>query len=98
MFAEFKLYLNRRQCALSHLYDLVQSNVDHLVIEIPIETNGRELPLEFFICKKKDLKAKLKEMAYLNEMVHNSNTKHYKPDVSLKTAYMVMSEHDEIAQ
>jgi hypothetical protein len=68
-----------------------------MIIEIPIETNNRSIALEFLICKKKDLKTKLKEMSYLNDMVYNSNTKHYKPDANFKNAFMIMSEHDEIA-
>ena len=68
-----------------------------MTIDIPIETNKRDIPLEFLICMKKNLKSKLKEFEYLNDMVYNSNTKNYKPDSTYKTAFMIMSEHDEIA-
>jgi len=36
------------------------------------------MPLEFFICKRKDLKQKMTELAYLKEYVKNSNCKNYR--------------------
>jgi len=98
IFAEFKLNLIRRQCVLTHIYDTLMGNKDTITVDIPMDpANNRTIPIEFLICKKKDLKAKLKEFEYMNDMVYNSNTKHYKPDAQFKNAYMVMSEHDEVA-
>jgi hypothetical protein len=97
IFAEFRLSLIRRQCVMSNIYDIVSGNSDIMTIDIPIDVKDRNVPLEFLICKKRDLKGKLKEFDYLNDMVYNSNTKNYKPDAQFKNAFMVMSEHDEIA-
>lgn len=95
VFAEFKMYLVRRFCLLTKfLYDPIRSTRDQLVIEIPIETGGKNIPLEFCICKKRVLKAKLEELP----MIHNSNAKNYKPEDSAdKNSFAILSEHDEIS-
>lgn len=57
MYADFKLYLIRRQCVLTkYLYDGFKGHEDYLELSIPIDLGNRQLPLEFFICKRKDLK------------------------------------------
>jgi len=66
LFAEFKINLIRRHCVLTRwIYDFAKGTTDNLIIDIPIDLGGRELPLEFFICKKKDLKKNLEKMIYL---------------------------------
>ena len=65
-FMEFKMYLIRRQCMLTRFsYDMFYGTFDQMVIEAPIDLLGRDLPLEFLICRRRDLKAKMTEMPYL---------------------------------
>ena len=71
---------------------------DTLVIDIPIDLAGRNLPLEFFVCKKKDLKKKLDDLGASSSMIHNSNAKNYRPaNPADKNTFVIMSEHDEIS-
>jgi hypothetical protein len=82
-----------------NIADPYLGTTDTLVIEIPIDLKGRELPLELLICQRKDLKNYLSTYAYLENMVKNSNAKHFKPkdkDLKSKSSLMIMSEHDEI--
>jgi hypothetical protein len=82
------------------VYDLYLGTKDTLVIEIPIDLGGKDLPLEFLICPKKDLKNKMAAFPYLADFVKNSSTKNYKIDESKlgsKNQLMIMSEHDDIA-
>jgi len=61
---------------------------------------GRELPVEFLICQKRDLKGLFQQFPHLEYMVKNSNAKNFKlkeDDLKSKSALMIMSEHDEIA-
>ena len=55
------------------------------------------MPLEFLICKKRELKKRLEAQPHLKEFVGASNAKNYRPDVADNSIYMIMSEHDEIA-
>jgi hypothetical protein len=67
---------------------------------IPIDLAGKEMPMEFFVCRRKDLKAKMAAMEHLADMVKNSNAKHYRVGDQLsqdKNALVIMSEHDEVA-
>lgn len=99
VFAQFHINLMHRQCLMSSIaYDLYFGIKDTVKIDIPMDLNF-DHPIEFLIIKKKDLKPKLAAMTHLNDFVKNSNTKHYKVgDENMnKNAYMIMSEHDEIA-
>jgi hypothetical protein len=72
---------------------------DSVILEIPIDLKGRELPLEFLICQKKNLKSLMGEYPHLEGMVKNSNSKHLKQadkDLKSKDSLMIMSEHDEV--
>ena len=99
LFAEFKLSLIRRHCMLTrYTYDLIKGTQDTLVIDLPIDLGSRNLPLEFFICKKKDLKKKLDDLGTGASMIHNSNAKNYRPaNPAYKNTFVIMSEHDEIS-
>lgn len=68
-------------------------------MSIPIDLGSRNLPLELFICKRKDVKQKLQEVAYLKDYVKNANCKHYRiPETEQnKNTLMILTEHDEIA-
>jgi hypothetical protein len=73
---------------------------DTVTIEVPMDLAGKEMPCEFFICRRKDLKNKMAAMEYLGDMVKNSNAKNYRLGDKLaaeKNALMIMSEHDEVA-
>lgn len=100
-YAEFHLNLIRRHCALTEYgFDFFNGNVDRLVMEIAIDTGGKDIPLELLICKKKDLKSKMKSIDYLSDFVKNSAAKNYKiadKDMANKNLLAIMSEHDEIA-
>ena len=62
LYAEFKMFLCRRHCLLTGgLYDTFKGNTDRVEIGIPIDLN-RELPLEVYICRRKDAKAKMAEL------------------------------------
>jgi len=100
-YAEFQLNLIRRHCALTEFgYDLYAGNVDRLVMEIAVDSGSREIPLEFFVCRRKDLKSKLKSIEYLGDFCKGSNAKNYRlseKEMTNKNALTVMAEHDEIA-
>ena len=100
-FAEFQLNLIRRHCPLTEFgYDMYVGNVDRLVMEIPIDTGSREIPLEFFMCRKKDVKTHMKNMEHLSEFVKASNAKNYRiadKDMKNKNLLTILAEHDEIA-
>ena len=69
-------------------------------MNLPIDLKDKELPLEFFICKKKDLKQRMTMMTHLSEFVRNSNAKHYRlgdKEAGDKNTLMIMAEHDEVA-
>lgn len=60
LYIDFKLYLLRRQCIITkYLHDGFKGNEDYLELSIPIDIGNRQLPLELFMCKKKDVKQKL---------------------------------------
>jgi len=74
-------------------------NFDKLVIEIAIDTGSRNLPVELFVCKRKELKSKMKSLDSL-EICKGSNAKNYRlseKDMANKNSLTIMSEHDEIA-
>ena len=68
-------------------------------MSIPIDLGSRQLPLELFICKRKDLKQKFTEVTYLKDYVKNANCKNYRipENEQNKNTLMIMTEHDEIA-
>ena len=37
------------------MFDRVQQNKDKVILSIPIDTNDRKLPIEFFMCRREDL-------------------------------------------
>lgn len=57
-YIEFKLTFMRRHCALTYFFhDMIRGYKDQIEISIPIDLGGnRQLPLEFFICRRKDMK------------------------------------------
>lgn len=80
--------------------DKYLGTVDTMTIEIPMNLDKKEYPIEFFICRRKDLKSKMAAMEYLGDMVKNSNAKNYRLGdkmIQEKNALMIMSEHDEVA-
>ena len=81
------------------MFDGFKGHEDYLELSIPIDIGNRNLPLEFFICKRKDVKAKLTELAYLKDFVKNANCKNYRiPEAEQnKNTLMIMTEHDEVA-
>jgi len=101
MFAEFTLSLIRRHCFFTKYFiDPWMGKKDTLQIDVPIQHANTSLPLEFFMCQKRDLKKRLAELTHINSMLGNSNTKNYRlsdKDAADKSTLMVMSEHDEIA-
>lgn len=100
LYAHFRLALRRRHCLLtSCTYDIFYGTADTLTIEAPID-RSKELPLEFFICRKKDYKQRMAAKTSLNDMVGNSNAKNYKvleKQPNNKNALKIFSEHDEIS-
>lgn len=50
---------------------------DKLVIDIALETS-RDIPLEFFICRKRDQKSRMKSLEYITKFVKPSNAKNYR--------------------
>jgi hypothetical protein len=58
------------------------------------------MPLDLFICRRKDIKTKLAQFGYMQDTLKNSNTKNYRlsdREMQGKNALMILSEHDEIA-
>lgn len=82
------MHLIRRHCPVTEFgYDLYVGNVDRLVVEVAIDTGKKEVPLEFFVCKRKDVKSKMKSIEYLSDFVRASNAKNYRvseKDISSK--------------
>lgn len=100
-YVEFRLNFMRRHCALTYFcHDMIKGYKDQLEIQIPIDIGNRQLPLEFFICRRKDAKKKMEELKHLKNYVKNSNAKNYKlndDEMANKNSLMIMSEHDEIS-
>ena len=101
-YTEFKINLIRRHCFFTkNIADVYIGNKDTITIEAPIDMGGKEYPMEFLVCKRKDLKSKMAQFDHLDgDFIKNSNAKHYRlgeKDLSKKNALMIMSEHDEIA-
>lgn len=101
MYLDFKIETIRRQCILTQLaYDFPMGKTDTLTIDVPIDLNGRQMPLDLLICRRKDIKAKLAQFGYMQDTLKNSNTKNYRlsdREMQGKNALMILSEHDEIA-
>ena len=75
----FKLGLRRRHCLITaNIMDAYVGKTDTLTIEIPIDLKGRELPLEFLVVPKKDLKSFYNTYQYAESMLKSSNSKHLK--------------------
>jgi hypothetical protein len=58
------------------------------------------MPLDLFICRRKDIKANLARFGYMQDTLRNSNTKNYRlseREQQSKNALMILGEHDEIA-
>ena len=100
-YTKFSINTIRRHCLLtSMVMDKYLGTVDTMTIEIPMDLDKKEYPIEFFICRRKDLKSKMAAMEYLGDMVKNSNAKNYRLGdkmIQEKNALMIMSEHDEVA-
>jgi hypothetical protein len=57
MFIELKLSLLRRHCLLTnYIYEVYDPRVDTLTIDVALDCGTKDLPLEFLICRRKDLK------------------------------------------
>ena len=99
-YVESQVGLKKRHCLFSSLtFDLLYGNTDKVTINIPLDLGGRKLPLEFFVCRRKDLKANMSAIQHLSDFVKNSNAKHYRltdSEVKDKNALMIMAEHDEV--
>ena len=79
--------------------DAYVGKTDTLTMEIPIDLKGRELPLEFLVVPKKDLKSFYNTYQYAESMLKSSNSKHLKyseQEQLQKSSVLVMSEHDEV--
>ena len=101
LYLDFKIENIRRQCILTQLlYDFPRGKTDTVTIDVPIDLNGRQMPLDLFICRRKDIKAYMAQFEYMKETLKNSNTKNYRlsdSEQQSKNALMILSEHDEIA-
>lgn len=80
-YAHFKIALKHRHCLMSTMtFDLFYGVSDTLTIEIPIDLNGRDVPIEFYICRRRDWKKKSSENEHLTDYVQVSNAKNYRLD------------------
>ena len=59
-------------------YDLFYGYQDTLTIEVPIDTGKRDIPIEFYMCRRKDWKKKSNELSHLTDMVSIASAKNYK--------------------
>lgn len=103
---ELKFFLKKRHCLLSNfIADPILGTSDQLYIEVPLDPNNDNLrkplpPIEFMICKMKDYKNKCKELKQIETMCKSSKCKSYtvkEDDMIKKDTYMVLAEHDDIA-
>lgn len=78
-------------------YDMYYGTPDTVTIEIPIDL-PRDLQMEFMMVRKKDMKAKLAALPYLNDFVKSSNAKNYKlgDKIGSNNSLVILSEHDEV--
>jgi len=81
---------------------LIWPKRDQVVIEIPIKvpeyslsdgTTTSHIPLEFIICKKRDMKSIMSNFAYLKNCVGPVQAKNYKPEGS--DSLVVLGESEE---
>lgn len=103
---ELRFFLKKRHCLLSNfIADPILGTTDQLHIEIPLDPHNDNLrkpvpPIEFMICKLKDYKNKIKEIRHLETLCKSSKCKSYtvkEDDLVKKDTYMVLAEHDDIA-
>ena len=105
LYAEFKLNLIRRQCFVTnHIYDRAMGTVDNLVLEMPLDPNNNgkcDLPLEFFMCRIRDVAARKKEIKSLGDgMISQVGCKHFQltgAQLKQKNNLQIFAEHSEIA-
>ena len=97
-YMHFKMSLKHRHCLMTTLsYDMYYGTPDTVTIEIPIDL-PRDLQMEFMMVRKKDMKAKLAALPYLNDFVKSSNAKNYKlgDKIGSNNSLVILSEHDEV--
>jgi len=79
LYAHFKLALRHRHCLLTSLtYDMFYGTTDTLTIEVPLDLGSRDLPLEFYICRRKDWKQRASQLTHLADLVQGANAKNYR--------------------
>lgn len=110
LYAEFKLNLIRRQCFITnYIYDPAMGNTDNLTIEMPLDpynnynssSRADTLPLEFFICRIRDVANRKKEIKSLGDgLINQVSSKHFQltpAQLKQKNNLQLFAEHTEIA-
>jgi Protein of unknown function (DUF1682) len=73
MYALFKIDLKKRQCLFSTLtMELIWPKRDLIHIEVPLkfgESSEGPTPIEFFLCRKRNMKAVFQQFAHLKNFV-----------------------------
>jgi hypothetical protein len=86
--------------------DLIWPSKDTVTVEIPIApaqytlpdgTVTNEIPIEFFICKKREMKTLFTNLAYLKNFVAPVQPKNFKLTNPDSNSLIVLAESDEVA-
>ena len=104
-FALFKIELERRFCIFSStIGNLISPSYDMVTIEIPLNvkeytlpdgTSTNAIPLEFAVCKKKNLKALFNNNPYMKNFISPIQPKNLKQDLSSSASLIVLGESEE---
>mmetsp|Transcript_8631 Transcript_8631/g.14602 ORF Transcript_8631/g.14602 Transcript_8631/m.14602 type:complete len:269 (+) Transcript_8631:380-1186(+) len=99
-YAEANLSLRKRHCLFTTLlFDLTSQTEDLVQFNIPLNL-PKNMPLEFLVCRRKDLKGRVSKLTNPGNFIKNPNSKHFKlseAEASSKNSLMVLAEHDEIS-
>lgn len=100
MYALFRIELKKRQCLFSTLtMELIWPKRDLVHIEVPLKiaelTEGATspVPLEFYICRKRNMKATFAQFAHLKNFVGPVQATHLKQQDQL----VVLAESEDAA-
>lgn len=111
LYAEFKINTLRRQCLVTNfLYEPLNGDTDTLTIEMPLDpfnNYGKAtfldavIPLEFFICRIRDVNKHKKEIKSLGDgMINQVSCKNFQlsaAQLKNKNNLQLFAEHSEIA-
>ena len=101
LLTELNVYLKRRHCLVTLLYDFIFGVSDQLIIDIPLDYNENpagKMPIELYLCKQRDIKEKKNAYTHFEKMLGQTKVKNYTvKDRSNRNNMIVLSEGEDIA-